>query len=171
MEKNSLKKARRILDVYLESKKHRKTPERYAILNAVFSIAGHFNLEELSDYLQKENFRVSRATLYNTLKLFLELRLIVRHKLQDGTKYETNIANESHCHQVCTVCGKITEISVPKVSEAINNVKLHRFHCDGFALYIYGMCSSCHLKITRKLNNKQTKNNKDIGNNDKQRKS
>lgn len=157
MEKNSLIKARRILDTYLESKRHRKTPERYAILDAVFNISGHFNLVELNDYLQKENFPVSRATLYNTLKLFLELRLVVRHKLQDGTKYEANIAKESHSHQICTICGKITEVNIPKVVEAINNTRLRRFHCDGFALYIYGVCSICQAKISKRINSKQKK--------------
>ena len=38
-------KVRTILDNYLESNKHRKTPERYAILDAVYSIGGHFSLE------------------------------------------------------------------------------------------------------------------------------
>lgn len=60
---------RQILTNYLEMNNHRKTPERYAILDAVYDINGHFTLEELSDKLAEENkFPVSRATLYNTLK-------------------------------------------------------------------------------------------------------
>ena len=64
--------AREILDQYLESNQHRKTPERYAVLDAVYSIDGHFTLEELDAELTKRNFRVSRATLYNTMHLFIE---------------------------------------------------------------------------------------------------
>ena len=94
--------AREILDQYLESNLHRKTPERYAILDAVFSMRGHFTLEELGAALERKNFRVSRATLYNTIHLFLELRLVVRHNLVDGTKYEVSSSNENHVHQVCT---------------------------------------------------------------------
>ena len=88
--------AREILDQYLESNLHRKTPERYAILDAVFSMRGHFTLEELGAALERMNFRVSRATLYNTIHLFLELRLVVRHSLVDGTKYEASSSNENH---------------------------------------------------------------------------
>ena len=62
--------AREILDQYLESNQHRKTPERYAILDAVFSMRGHFTLEELGAALERKNFRVSRATLYNTIHFF-----------------------------------------------------------------------------------------------------
>ena len=90
--------AREILDQYLESNLHRKTPERYAILDAVFSMRGHFTLEELGAALERKNFRVSRATLYNTIHLFLELRLVVRHSLVDGTKYEASSSNENHVH-------------------------------------------------------------------------
>ena len=64
--------AEHILDNYLEMNNHRKTPERYAILRAVYSIEGHFTLDELGEKMADEyKFPVSRATLYNTLNLFL----------------------------------------------------------------------------------------------------
>lgn len=89
--------AREILDQYLESNLHRKTPERYAILDAVFSMRGHFTLEELGAALERKNFRVSRATLYNTIHLFLELRLVVRHSLVDGPSTRPVPATRTTC--------------------------------------------------------------------------
>lgn len=157
MTENVKAKVRKILDNYLDSNQHRKTPERYAILDAVYSIGGHFSLEDLGSLLEERHFRVSRATLYNTMHLFIELRLVVRHSLVNGTKYEACYDNESHVHQVCTVCGKVTEIQAPLVTEAIAGTKLHRFRRDAFALYIYGVCSVCQGKITRKRNNKTEK--------------
>jgi Fur family ferric uptake transcriptional regulator len=71
MKENVKAKVREILDNYLELRNHRKTPERYAILDAVYSIKGHFSLEQLSETLLANNFRVSRATLYNTIRLFI----------------------------------------------------------------------------------------------------
>ena len=81
--KESVKETvKQVLTSYLELNKFRKTSERFTILEAVYSISGHFTLDELSEKLIKEyNFPVSRATLYNTLKLFMELRLVVRHRL------------------------------------------------------------------------------------------
>ena len=141
---------RQILNNYLEMNNRRKTPERYAILEAVYDINGHFTLEELSDKLTEENkFPVSRATLYNTLKLFMELRLVIRHRFQGQTKYEACYDNNSHSHQICTVCGKVTEIKSPQISETIANMHLKRFRKDGYSLYIYGICSTCQAKITR----------------------
>jgi len=141
---------RNILTSYLEVNNHRKTPERYAILDAVYSFNGHFTLEELGEKLNGEqNFPVSRATLYNTLKLFMELRLVIRHRFQGQTKYEACYDNNSHSHQICTVCGKVTEIKSLKIVQAINGQPLKRFRKDGFSLYIYGVCSTCQNKMDR----------------------
>ena len=154
----------RILDSYLEMNNHRKTPERYAILRAVYETDGHFTLDELGEKLVKEyKFLVSRATLYNTLNLFMELRLVIRHRFQGTTKYEACYDSDSHCHQMCTVCGKVTEIRSPEVAEAIDMLHLKRFRKDGFTLYVYGICSTCQAKITRQRKTekkKETRNRK-----------
>jgi Fur family ferric uptake transcriptional regulator len=146
----------RILDSYLEINNHRKTPERYAILRAVYGMTGHFTLDELGEKLAAVyKFPVSRATLYNTMNLFMELRLVIRHRFQGTTKYEACYAGDSHCHQICTVCGKVTEVKAPEIAEAIDAMHLKRFRKDGFSLYIYGICSTCQGAITRKI--KKTK--------------
>ena len=156
--KSSVKTAvERILDSYLEMNNHRKTPERYAILRAVYDMNGHFTLEELGTKLaQDDKFPVSRATLYNTLNLFLELRLVIRHRFQGTTKYEACYDNNSHCHQMCTVCGKVTEVKAPEVAQVIEELHLKRFRKDGFTLYIYGICSTCQARITRQKNTKKS---------------
>ena len=67
-------------------------------------------LRSLLDYqLLKKNFRVSRATLYNTLHLFLELRLVVKHSLADGTKYEASYSEDNHmsCSAVMRVTARV----------------------------------------------------------------
>ena len=72
MKESVISAVERLLDNYLEMNNHRKTPERYSILRAVYSIHGHFTIDELKARLDKEmDFPVSRATLYNTLNLFL----------------------------------------------------------------------------------------------------
>ena len=151
MKEAVIKSVTRILDNYLEVTHHRKTPERYTILRAIYSYKGHFTLDELKDYLaEKCGFPVSRATLYNTLNLFLEIRLVMRHRLQGSTKYEAYYGNNNHCHQICTLCGKVTEISSPEIVALIDNIHLKRFRKDGFNLYVYGVCSTCQAKLTRK---------------------
>lgn len=125
---------------------------------------GHFTIDDLKARLAKDmDFPVSRATLYNTLNLFLSLRLVIMHRFQGSTKYEACYDNQSHCHQICSVCGKVTEIKSPEIIAAVENLHLKRFRKDGFTLYIYGICSSCQLKMSKrkkttgkKSNNKNT---------------
>jgi Fur family ferric uptake transcriptional regulator len=152
MKENVKETVRNILTSYLEQHHLRKTPERFAILDAVYDTNNHFTLEELGEKLnEEERFPVSRATLYNTLKLFMELRLVIRHRFQGTTKYEACYDNNSHCHQICTVCGKVSEFKSAKINDAISALHLKRFRKDGYTLYVYGICSTCQAKITRQL--------------------
>ena len=147
----------RILDNYLEMNNHRKTLERYTILRAVYGIHGHFTLEDLSAKLINEmNFHVSRATLYNTLNLVMALRLVIRHRFQGTTKYEACYDNNSHCHQICTMCGKVMEVKSPEIIAAVENMPTKRFRKDGFTLYVYGMCSTCQARVTKRKKHEKT---------------
>ncbi len=160
MKDNINETVRNILANYLEQNRLRKTPERFAILDAIYTMSGHFTLEELGDKLnEEERFPVSRATLYNTLKLFMELRLVIRHRFQGSTKYEACYDNNSHCHQICTVCGKVTEFRSKKITDAIISLHHRRFRKDGFSLYVYGVCSACQAKLTKQALKRQNMKN------------
>ena len=75
--KEAKQKAKGLLDEYIETNKCRKTPERYVILDAVSSMRDPFTLEDLDRKLSGElRFPVSRATLYNTMNLFVKKHFI-----------------------------------------------------------------------------------------------
>lgn len=140
---------RKVLTKYLEENNCRKTPERYAVLDAVYSMDGYFTMDEISSKLIKLDFKVSRATLYNSMRLFVELRLVIRHRFQNGTKYEACCASQNHCHLLCTVCGKVTDVDMPDISEVMQNVKIRKFRKECYSMYIYGTCSACQYRINK----------------------
>ena len=148
---------RKVLSNYLEQNKRRKTPERFAVLDAIFEFPSYFSLQDLNDKLEASHFPVSRATLYNTINLLMELRLILSHRMGGETRYEAAYDSVGHCRQICTVCGKTTAVKSPAIIQAVNETRLLRFRRDGFSLYIYGVCSSCLAKMTRQKNKKNNK--------------
>lgn len=160
MAKDSVKAAvKNILTEYLEQNNLRKTPERFAVLNAIYTINNHFTIRELGIWLEDHRFPVSIATLYNTINLLLKLKLVACHKLNTSTVYEASYGRGDTISQVCRVCGKSQEVKSPMVLKAVAETHLHRFRRSEFALYIYGTCSNCQARITRQKN-KINKNKK-----------
>lgn len=153
--------AKHILDSYLEQNNRRKTPERYAILEAIYDIDGSFTIDELSRKMADSHLiQTSRATLYNTINLLLTLRLVAAHRIMQQTRYEACYSNEGQCRQVCTMCGKEVEVQTAALGKAVKAVRCRRFKKEAFSLYIYGICSSCQAKMTRERTNRETRKNK-----------
>ena len=90
--------ARAALTKYIEENNCRKTTERFALLDAMYDIDGLFTIEELAERMAVQNFHVSRATLYNSLNLFVKLCLVVKHRFQTETKYEACCDTSNHCY-------------------------------------------------------------------------
>ncbi|MBO5812835.1 MAG: transcriptional repressor [Bacteroidaceae bacterium] len=143
---------------FLKYKALRNTPERFAILEAIYKTEGHFTPETLLESIvNKQNFRLSRATVYNNLELILEAGLIKKHLFTDGVRYEKCVEPEMHHHLICTVCGKVVESKDEKVKTEIENMRIKKFTMTGYALYIYGLCSKCaaaQKRRQKKLMNK-----------------
>jgi Fur family ferric uptake transcriptional regulator len=133
---------------YLTKNKCRKTPERYAILDLIYTKPGHLDMDSLYEAMNKRHFRVSRATLYNTMQLLLDCNLVLKHQFgQNLSLYERAYNNDFHHHLICTVCNTIKESKDIELKTVIQSKKIKQFTPSHYNLYIYGVCSICARKL------------------------
>lgn len=145
-EEQSYEAIKEIFTAYLKKHNHRKTPERFAILKQIFSYEGHFSADLLYTQMQT-NYRVSLATIYNTLEVLIQCKLIIKHQLGDQfAQYEKAFGNTTHHHLICTNCGKMKEFSDKQIRVTIQSRTFAHFHMSHYSLYLFGLCSKCKEK-------------------------
>ena len=109
---------RDLFEAYLEQNGHRKTPERFAILSEIYAYEGHFDIEALFAHMSANEYRVSRATLYNTVDLLIDCNLVRKHQFGDKVaQYEECYRVKQHDHVILADTGEVLEFCDPRIQQ------------------------------------------------------
>ncbi|HLP41908.1 MAG TPA: transcriptional repressor [Fibrobacteria bacterium] len=135
--------ARGLYTDYLKKNRMFFTKERGRLLEFIFDQKGHFSADELMFAMQKEEVKVSRATLYRSLSQLVDAGILSESDFGHGhTHYEITMGNKPHVHLVCTDTGEVREVHSPKLEAALEELARK----EGFKIKRYKIQVFGHMK-------------------------
>jgi len=137
----------------LRDRKYRMTPQREQVLKVfVETNSEHLDAEEVYRYLINKKLNVSKATVYRTIDLLVELGFLRKLQFGEGVyRYELVDREGRHSHFICSSCGRIYELkgelSPDKVMTMyIDFLKTKGYIVEEIDLKFRGICPKCSKK-------------------------
>lgn len=135
---------------------HRLTPQRMLILSALRHANGHMTTSEGLEHVRESYSYIDASTVYRTLGMLKNLRLIAETNIGTGESFYQWLAQNRHHHLICRECGKLTRLD-HKCLASLGTEILEEY---GFKAYIdhfavHGMCEGCAAKESPSLQQAQ----------------
>ncbi len=131
----------------------RFTDQQRELVQFIFERHRHFDADRLIDELKHAGLRVSRATVYRTLRKLVDAGLLRSLELGARTYYEHDYGYPQHEHLYCDRCHKMIEFQAPAIESVSREVcSQYHFQPSGHSFIIRGICAECNRgRVTKRL--------------------
>lgn len=133
----------------LRDKGHKATPQRLMILSALRHADGHLTAGDIFDQVRADYPYVDVSTVYRTLSVLKELRLVSETDMGTGdTTYEWLRKQGRHHHLICRDCNGVASLD----DRFLEDLGTQVFTDSGFKpdidhFAIFGICATCQEKL------------------------
>lgn len=121
----------------------RMTPQRHAILAFLLNTMTHPTADEIYKALAPRFPSMSVATVYNNLKVFIEIGLVREMTYGDhSSRFDADMSE--HYHALCEQCGKLVDFAYKPLDDLERTAGLETgFQVKSHRVEVYGICSDC----------------------------
>ena len=137
------------LEAALDGSGYRVTRPRRVVAELIVARGGHFSAADLIADARVRHLGIGRATIFRTLELFTDLRVLERLDLPSGEHAYVPCApaRHHHHHLVCSECGRVTEIEDIGLNETLEDVQSATgWQVESHRLELYGRCPRCRAR-------------------------
>ena len=132
----------------LHSSSYKLTPQREATVRVLLEHEeDHLSAEDVYLLVKEKSPEIGLATVYRTLELFTELKIVDKINFGDGVSrydFRQEGATHFHHHLVCIECGAVNEIQQDLLDEVEEIVERDwKFKIKDHRLTFHGTCHSC----------------------------
>ncbi len=131
----------------LKESGHRLTPQRLMILVAIRHSGGHLTAAEILDQVKESYPYIDISTVYRTLNVLKEMRLVSETDMGGGEYRYEWIEQVRHHHLICRDCDRVILLD-DKYLEMLGAEILddYGFSADIDHFAIFGVCHECRGK-------------------------
>jgi Fe2+ or Zn2+ uptake regulation protein len=126
----------------LKAQGRRLTPQRRAIIQALFDDEPHPTAEQIFTRVRQDMPDMSHATVYNTLHELVEMDVLRELDLGLGERHY-DFSENDHAHLICLGCGRIEDVPYEREGITLPAEHTHGFHVVDCNIIFRGYCPDC----------------------------
>lgn len=126
---------------------YKLTPQRRVVIQTVASSQDWFTPAAIYEKAREDNPGIGLVTVYRTLEILAELKLICELHVVGSCRSYTVSAPGHYHHVICSSCGAVIDFTGCGLGEVQQNLANETgFRVNGHLLEFVGLCLACQKK-------------------------